>query len=104
MPKAKPATARPARRSATPAPPRNAAAKTPETDLVLLAGQIPAEILQQLAAAVKTGHWLFAVWSVSAGTIHLERTATSFPTVDLSKAAEMLSENLKELTQPAPPA
>lgn len=102
MPKAKPATARPVRRSAIPASPRRPGAKPPETDLVSLAGQIPAEILQQLAAAVKTGHWLFAVWSVSAGTIHLERTATSFPTVDLDKATDMLADNLKELTQPAP--
>lgn len=101
MPKAKPATVRPARRATTPVPSLTKQAAPPEADLVALAGQIPAEILLQLAAAVKTGHWLFAIWSVSDGTIHLERTATSFPTVDLSKATDMLAENLKELTQPA---
>lgn len=104
MPKTKPAAARPQRRTATTPSPRNRQANALATDLVTLAGQIPAEILQQLAAAVKTGHWLFAVWSVSAGTIHLERTATSFPTVDLGKATDMLAENLKTLTDPAPSA
>lgn len=67
----------------------------------MLAGRIPAEILQQLVAAVQSGHWLFAVWSVTGGTIHLERTATSFPTVDLDKAVQMLAENLQPLKEGA---
>jgi len=100
MPAAKPKTTRPVKRVAANTPPRNRKGSTPETDLVSLAGQIPAEILQQLAAAVKTGRWLFAVWSVADGMIHLERTATSFPTVDLGKATEMLADNLKLLTHP----
>jgi hypothetical protein len=67
----------------------------------MLAGQIPAEILQQMAAAVKSGQWLFAVWNIAEGRIHLQRTATNFPTVDLDKSVEMLAQNLRELTPTA---
>lgn len=70
---------------------------TPSADLVQLAGQIPAELLQQLADAVRSRHWLFAVWTVSDGQIRLERTAAEFPIVDLDKAVEMLGENLQPL-------
>ena len=72
-------------------------APPPTTDLVQLAGQIPAELLQQLAAALQSGHWLFAVWHVGAGTIHLDRTAADFPTADLDRAVSLLAENLQPL-------
>lgn len=66
-------------------------------DLTYLAGRIPAELLRQLAEAVQSGHWLFAVWNVSAGRIQLERTATNFPTADLDLAVTMLNDNLQTL-------
>lgn len=68
-------------------------------DLAQVAGNIPAENLRQLAAAVQSGRWLFAAWHVADGRIHLERTAANFPTVDLEKAVSMLAENLKEISQ-----
>ncbi len=71
------------------------------SDLVTLAGQIPAEILQQLAAAIRAGHWLFAVWHVADGRIHLQRTATSFPIADLDKAVSLISDSVKELATSA---
>ncbi|MBS0207075.1 MAG: hypothetical protein JSS49_29715 [Planctomycetes bacterium] len=74
-----------------------ATSQPPLTDLVQLAGQIPVELLQQLAAAIQSGQWLFAVWQVSAETIHLDRTATSFPTSDLDRAVSLLAENLQPL-------
>lgn len=58
---------------------------------------VPVEVLQQLSDAVKSGHWAFAVWSVSAGTIHLERTVQDFPTADLDKSVAMLAESLQSL-------
>jgi hypothetical protein len=66
-------------------------------DLARLAGRIPAEILRQIVTAMDSGHWLFAVWSVSNGRIQLERTATDFPVVDLDKAVEMLATDLQPL-------
>lgn len=69
--------------------------------LAQIAGVIPAENLQQLAAAVQSGRWLFAVWHVADGRLHLERTATNFPTVDLDKSVAMLTDNLKELSNPS---
>jgi hypothetical protein len=71
---------------------------TPVVQLAQVAGVIPAENLQQLAAAVQSGRWLFAVWHVADGRLHLERTAAHFPTVDLDKSVAVLSENLKELS------
>eukprot|EP00456_Euglypha_rotunda_P026673 TRINITY_DN2145_c0_g1_i4.p2 TRINITY_DN2145_c0_g1~~TRINITY_DN2145_c0_g1_i4.p2 ORF type:complete len:130 (-),score=33.93 TRINITY_DN2145_c0_g1_i4:272-661(-) len=68
-------------------------------DLAQVAGNIPAENLRQLAAAVQSGRWLFAAWHVADGRLHLERTAANFPTVDLEKAISMLAENLKELSE-----
>lgn len=70
-------------------------------DLAQVAGNIPAENLRQLAAAVQSGRWLFAAWHVADGRLHLERTAANFPTVDLEKAVSMLAENLKELSEPS---
>ena len=69
----------------------------PATDLTTLAGQIPSEILQHLATAIQSGHWLFAVWHVSDGQIYLERTAVSFPTADLDNAVQLLAGNVQEL-------
>ncbi|MDB5345225.1 MAG: hypothetical protein JWP89_3602 [Schlesneria sp.] len=71
---------------------------SPVVQLAQVAGVIPAENLQQLATAVQSGRWLFAVWHVADGRLHLERTATNFPTVDLDKSVAMLTENLKELS------
>lgn len=73
----------------------------PVVQLAQVAGVIPAENLQQLATAVQSGRWLFAVWHVADGRLHLERTATNFPTVDLDKSVAMLTENLKELSTPS---
>lgn len=67
-----------------------------EGDLARLAGGIPAELLQQMDAAVRSGRWLFAVWRIHEGRIHLERTAVNFPTADLDKAVQLLAENLKQ--------
>lgn len=65
------------------------------TDLVQLAGQIPAEILQQLATAVEAGSWMVAVWRVADGKVHLDRTMINFPTGDLGMAVQLLGDNLK---------
>jgi hypothetical protein len=72
----------------------------PVVQLAQVAGVIPAENLQQLATAIQSGRWLFAVWHVTDGRLHLERTATNFPTVDLDKSVAMLTENLNELSTP----
>jgi hypothetical protein len=74
---------------------------SPVVQLAQVAGMIPAENLQQLATAVQSGRWLFAVWHVTDGRLHLERTAANFPTVDLDKSVAMLTENLKELSTPS---
>lgn len=68
----------------------------PDGGLVRLAGSIPAELLQQMDTAVRSEHWLFAVWRIDEGRIHLERTAVNFPTADLDKAVQLLAENLKQ--------
>lgn len=68
----------------------------PDGDLVRLAGSIPAELLQQMDTAIHSGRWLFAVWRIDEGRIHLERTAVNFPTADLDKAVQLLAENLKQ--------
>ena len=102
MPRTKPAP-RSARRTPAPASPSlspQPAPLSPSSDLATLAGQIPAEILQQLAAAVRSGHWLFAVWRVADGRIDMDRTMVDFPNADLDKAVELLSENLKKAVQP----
>jgi hypothetical protein len=67
-------------------------------DLAQIAGVIPAENLQQLAAAVQSGRWLLAVWHIADGQIRLERTAVNFPTVDLPKSVALLDDDLKQLT------
>lgn len=102
MPTKSPAAARPRSRKSSrqgvPAVTRKpAAAPPPTTDLVQLAGQIPAELLQQMATALQSGHWLFAIWHIAAGTIHLDRTAADFPTTDLDRAVALLAENLQPL-------
>ncbi len=77
---------------------RSSKASSPQpANLQRLAAQVPAELLQQLATAIQSGHWLFAVWNVSNGRIHLERTAADFPTIDLDQAVAMLAESLREL-------
>lgn len=70
--------------------------KPPTADLVTLAGMIPAELLQQMAAAIRSERWLFAVWNIQQGQIHLERTAVNFPTADLGPAVQLLKENLQQ--------
>lgn len=67
-----------------------------DADLVRLAGSIPAELLQQMDSAIRSGRWLFAVWRIDDGRIHLDRTAVDFPTVDLEKAVQLLSDNLRD--------
>lgn len=84
---------RPDRPATRPAPGES----SPPADLATIAGKIPAELLQQLASAIESGHWLFAVWHVSGGKIHLQRTATEFPTADLDQAVALLAENLQPL-------
>jgi len=79
--------------------PNNSIQATPAnstTDLASLAGAIPAEILQQMVTAIRSGRWLFSVWHLADGQIHLERTATNFPTADLEPAVALLSENLQQ--------
>ncbi len=80
----------------SPDPQERQPSDVPEGNLVRLAGNIPAELLQQMDAAVRSGRWLFAIWRIHDGRIHLERTAVNFPTADLDKAVQLLAENLKQ--------
>lgn len=68
----------------------------PTADLVQLAGQIPVEILQQIATAIASGSWMVAVWRVADGQVHLDRTTISFPNGDLDIAMQLLADNLKK--------
>ena len=67
----------------------------PTNDLVTLAGQIPAEILQQVATAVRSGRCMIATWHIdSAEMIQMNRTTIAFPVNDFSRAINLLQQDL----------
>lgn len=67
----------------------------PETNnLTALAGQIPAEILLQVAKAVRSGKCLIAVWRIEDMQLLLDRTTIAFPIADFSGAIKLLQKDL----------
>ncbi len=87
----------PSRAIKKPLAPEVAIPENPPTDLVYLAGTIPAEILQELASAIQCGKWLCSVWKIKDGQIEFGWMASDFPAVDLPAAVKLLSKDLRKL-------
>lgn len=58
---------------------------------------IPAAVVAQLEAAVRTGQWLVAVFRVENEKLFLDRTAMNFPRTDLDLTSRLFVENITEL-------